>query len=285
MAYDDRLISIYRPCDYSYKRAYDCPYYSEEKHNGRWVRFTNLGGGPLRAHGHRQNDMGHLTYIDCSALRVDLPPETVVDGELVWPGHFATEVITALKECPEALQFHAFSVPVLQSTDLTGYEYIEARKLVAQYFPLPSIIKRFETRPDLDEALAAVLPNTEGIVLKGCWYSDWWKVKPLHDIDVVVTAIQYGTAGKWAGLPHSIRVGVYCNGRLCDLGTVGIFKNGPKLHSHEIILALTEGDVGRVCQVEYQAVTSGCKLQHAKFIDWRDDKPAEACTKDQLPDV
>jgi hypothetical protein len=283
---DDRKLEVIRPAPYAHSHAYDRPYWVEPKYNGRWVRLTNIGGGPIRCHGHRQNDMGHLTYLDIPQDVIGswfkMPRETALDTEFIWPGHHATEVITAIVSCPDQLVCKPFSSPWFLGHDLRKMAYVEGRDYVRHYIPLVPMLYCFDTRPSLGEALAMVQKGEEGVVLKGAWYDDWWKVKPLSTVDAFITRLNYGTAGKWRGVPNSIRVAVHAPHGVFDIGTVGIFKSCGGKQGHEIIASLSASDIGRTVEVEYQALTSGFKLQHAKFIGWREDKRAEDCNVTQF---
>lgn len=42
------------------------------------------------------------------------------------------------------------------------------------------------------------------------------------------------------------------------------------------------GYKGAVCEVEYQDVASKGRLQHPRFVRWRDDKLAEECFISQI---
>ena len=51
----------------------------------------------------------------------------------------------------------------------------------------------------------------------------------------------------------------------------------------EVRAAISGEDAYRVCEVKYERVGSGGKLQHPRFVAWRDDKLPEQCTADQDP--
>jgi hypothetical protein len=291
----DLALEIYRPRDYNPKRVEADRLHAEVKEDGRWTRITTVDGG-LRVHGHRISDITGLPeYLDLPEdivpAWVKVLPETAVDGELIWPGHPATSVITAIKECPGVLEFHGFAVPKYRGVMKTHVGWEEMRDLTAEVSELLTDEDGvFDRDGDGDmPSVEAILEHVkshptsiEGLVLKGYGYYDWWKVKPVKTIDVVVIALKPGTGGKWQHHVGSLTVAVYD----CDYDnhhTEQIILGDVSGMDDATRLAITRADIGRVCEVEYQDIAAQGKLKFPRFMRWRDDKGPEGCPATQIP--
>lgn len=113
----------------------------------------------------------------------------------------------------------------------------------------------------------------EGWVLKNGSYSEWYKLKPVKTIDVVVYDWKLGN-GKYATKLGAILVGVYRDGVLVPLGSAG---SGFEDHDREDCNV-----VGRVAELEYDSVAAKGKLRFPRFLRWRTDKLPHQCSVEQL---
>jgi len=199
--------------------------------------------------------------------------DTPVDGELVWPGHEASDVPTAVKEKSPELTFTGFRI----LEDLYPHEHhmrvqdlgIAAPKLYGAYTELP------EVHEENMLEYAATL-GYEGWVLKErCKYPSWWKMKLEYTTDVIVMNFKMATAGQYLGGVGSIEAGVFVDGILRPVA----FVSGMKRPVRD---ALTENDFGRVMEIKHNGVLSQGRLRHPRFLRWRDDKNLAECTLEQF---
>lgn len=224
-----------------------------------------------------------------------LPRETAIDGELVWPGHPDSEVPTAIKECPEQLQFKAFAVPIHngKSNIIRGYHFGRVDLRTA----LPSrCIARVGTRWRISsvermvELIEHLLFNceqegSEGFVLKEKHYQGWWKLKSIQEADVVMTDYVISKSDTYYGEVTSVRVGAYKNGELVDMGKVSGFDDEEKDQLTEEYQKFGKSKVKeepRVLRVQYQELAGRGKLKHAFFDSWRPDKNQFECVIEQF---
>lgn len=275
----DHTVDICRPSDYKPHRVTSATLVAEVKSDGRWIRVTTLGYPQLgrRLHGHAHNMVGDFDYLQLPENVVDqwfrkaLPREFAIDGELVWPGHPATEVITAITECPSELEYVGFAVAYADGYTTT-WPYDRGRELLESLVVRTSEIRaRGLTNASYEDMLTLVHAGEEGLVLKGYNYADWWKVKPVFEADCLVVGIKQGNAGKYQDCCGALLL--MAGDPLRDVGRCSGMDEATRF-------AITSSDIGRVCQVEYQSITSRGKFQFPRFVCWRDDKTANDVTKD-----
>ena len=286
---------IYRPKDLkdgSQLKASEV-YYAEVKYDGHWTRLTNIGG-PLRAHTRRvSKKAGMYRYLDLpqeilKSWAPDLPRDTCIDGELIVPGGYATDVSTYLKDpsLHGQLKFIGFAVPYYDGIECVDLDYREmahqltcvipaaCRALLSYQFPPGSPRSMIEShhRIHCDQN-----GPSEGFVLKGKGYDDWWKVKPTKTVDCVITAINMATEGKYAGLCGSLQLGAYnyTGVQLVDLGATSGMDDATRA-------GITKADIGRVVEIKYDSLASKGKLKFPRFLRFRDDKAAEECSIRQV---
>lgn len=213
-----------------------------------------------------------------------MPCSTSVMGELWVPGKPASYVKSALAHRPEELRFSAFSIPKGLGSEAELWEVNEV--LTSWGFCTVDYLvnERCEDRHKLmgrgyfDDPLELLKRNLptdiEGYVLKNSNMSDWWKLKPVKTIDLIVTDLQDGR-GKYLGMVGALHVATKEGYELARVSGM----------SDEIREEITEDDIGRIVEVRYQYVGSQGRLRHPAFIRWRDDKTADGCGVDQDPEL
>jgi hypothetical protein len=187
-----------------------------------------------------------------------------VHGELWAPGVKASSIKTLIKEQADELMFTAWAVEgidpatplekVLRWCDTHTFEY-------APFW-------RYEERP------TALPEYAEGWVFKDGNMLNVVKWKPVKTIDLVVLGIQPGKPGKYFGKVGALIVGI--GDRV--IANVSGMSDAERDE-------MSEADVGKVVEVEYQYVGSGGKLRHPVFVRFRDDKLPSQCLLSQDPDL
>lgn len=112
----------------------------------------------------------------------------------------------------------------------------------------------------------------EGIVFKDGAFNNWSKWKFKNTIDLIVDKLERGTPG----LKHGQGIG---NMQLVT--TEGHNVASVSNMKEQIRSRLSDDDIGRVCEVEYQEVSTRGRLRHPVFLRWRNDKAGEECGLDQ----
>lgn len=237
-----------------------------------------------------------------------------VELELVWPGHEATDVPTALasEDTRRVLEARCFGFPYRGGELLNSWEsqreYLEVLDV-----PLTKVWchEANVAFPTVEEAYRfADACNYEGFIVKQKGEVSeprWWKIKQFDPMDVVVvgaTDAEFGVTGKFDGLIGALVVAVRCRPGEESLSTHEI--GG---HDFRVIAQVSGMDdalrqemtrerddiVGRVCEIYYQRKGStpaggaggGCKedkgLRHPQFSRWRDDKPFDECYDTRVP--
>jgi len=265
----------------------------ERKRDGRWTRIvTSATSRVMRIHGHRLGRLGQVIELEIDdaivfeAWQAPTVPNSVFDGELIWPGHLATAIPTAIKECPEQLRYLPFAVPRLRGQDLTAELYSPARQRCRdEGVELPECLWTIPRDTPLDrikewwsEAAETGQWKTEGFVFKGYFYHDWYKWKPPHRIYAVCVGLGLGRAGKWAGDANGIHLMVLDeHGDEHDLGRCGTgFDDATRK-------ALDRDCIGRVCLVEFDEMTVNRKLKFPRFKGWQPESMRQYAVASQLP--
>lgn len=148
---------------------------------------------------------------------------------------------------------------------------------------------------------ATVTPaDIEGLVIKEDHYRGWYKWKASSTVDLVVTSISPGQ-GKYSGQAGALVGSVWATSTSCKTcppielcrvfsaegATCPICFAPLSLELVEVANVsgmddttranISESDIGRVFECEYQYVGAGGRLRHPRFKRWRDDKPAKEC--------
>lgn len=231
-----------------------------------------------------------------------LPANSQIFAELHCPERFATDVKTMLNESNEDLRLTAFAAPMLGGENLQHAGLITVMQLVEDYGIETPETKLVTSNCKCDHEFLVSVPThdqenllkmavkqkLEGWVLKGGHMSGWYKLKPTKTVDCFVTNTTMSTSASYYGGLKSIDVAVWNNeeghdwlNRQVPLGTVGGgFEAAFRLKYDTAEKRATL--VGRVCEVEYDCLTSGGKLRFPRFLRWRTDKDKEDCDSSQL---
>ena len=216
----------------------------------------------------------HIVEYDWWKALKEIPPMSCVDGELYIPFGNAGDAAHAIAEGLNTLDFMPFAVPVWAGAHITSYSLLYAaeklkRKTSLQFAPFFKLMEHDTEELLIDDAKTL---GIEGWVLKNANYEDWWKVKPTYPIDMVVTKLKWSDSDRYIGTIASLHASVYINDKLTEISCVP----GSSIPDN-IRWEISDKDIGRVLEAEYQEVGNGRRLIHPKFTRWRDDKPADQC--------
>jgi len=209
-----------------------------------------------------------------------LPDNSIVDGEAHIPGGLSSDVPTALTT-GEGWRFSAFALPYIHGDDWRKTDIWTVRSVLADIgFNLSHCVpyaqvyggcgREFFKRDAAERCI-------EGYVLKLSHWLGWYRVKPKKVVDVIVR-------GKVEGNNRHVgRLGAFLIGLLTVTGEyVEVASCGGGFSDEQRDEFWGMDVIGRVCEVEYDSVTSGQRLRFPQFIRWRDDKEASACRLEQL---
>jgi hypothetical protein len=272
-------------------------YYPEVKEAGHRCLYCRDKDGQYHVYGRKLNVK--LTYTDIypkllksHLAQITIPKESVLDLELVWPGHPDSEVATAIKECPEKLIPKIFAAPIWEGDELFGEKslsYVAGRQILFDAIENQSFLTRrahpvMVGGPAFSANNLASLLNTaekfniEGWVLKGASCDQWWKLKGAKELDAFITGFKISDAETRKGLVTALYIGLYYGDKVVELGSCA----GLNLELMEKITANQKKYLNRVIRVQYQEVAGKGKLKHGFFDCFRDDKNKESCTVEQL---
>ena len=211
---------------------------------------------------------------------LSLPDNTIVDGEAHIPGGLSSDVPTALTT-GEGWKLSAFALPYLQGEDWRKMDIWGARERLRFHgFDLTHCVPYAEVYGGCDREffkVDAAERGIEGYVLKLQHWLGWYRVKPKKVVDVIVR-------GKYEGNNrHTGRLGGLNVGLLTETGSwVEIGRCGGGFSDEQRDEFWGRNVIGRVCEVEYDSLTSGSRLRFPQFIRWRDDKEASQCLFSQI---
>jgi DNA ligase D-like protein (predicted ligase)/DNA ligase D-like protein (predicted 3'-phosphoesterase) len=243
-----------------------------------------------------------------------LAPGTVLDGEIVVMSGGKPDMQALLPRLQETrpgtggapVTYIVFDILRRGDEDLTGFPLEERRKILTSAVregPHVVISAPVEGRGG-DYYRAAVAQGLEGVMakMKGSPYEPgvrsgaWLKIRSDKSCECVIAGYTAGRGGR-SPVFGALLLGLFEEGRLVPVGKVGTG------FSDQLLVELMEkfaplvtdapqltGIPGKVvwlepvlvCEVGYMEVTRDRKLRIPRFIRLRTDKPAAACTVDQL---
>lgn len=296
----------------------------EEKLDGIRVQ-VHRDGDAVRVHTRTLDDItGRLPEVTAAALELR-GERFILDGEVISfdgagrPRSFQetagrvgsrTDVATAAREVPVSPVF--FDVLSVDGRDLLDLPFSERHAELARLVPEPMRVRRTVVSGPGDlgaaeEFLAETLERGhEGVVVKGldAPYSagrrgaSWLKVKPVHTLDLVVLAAEWGH-GRRTGKLSNLHLGARtADGGFAMLGkTFKGMTDAMLTWQTERLRELAVGESGHVVTVRPELVVeiaydglqrssrypAGVTLRFARVIRYREDKrPEEADTVEAL---
>ncbi len=203
---------------------------------------------------------GQCRHCPWMAFLYALPVGTRVEGELYVPGKPASYVKSALAK-REQMRYSVFAIPQLNHKPMHS-EPLEWAKDICTWAGLefaPFNNEQLSRRALLDYAEYF---GYEGWVLKTANYKNWYKLKPIRTIDLLVTGTVDGE-GKYLGAVGAL----VCN--TADGFEIAKVSGMTDLQRYEMVL---DDPTGRIVEVLYQYVGSQGRLRHPRFVRFRDDK-------------
>ena len=239
--------------------------YVETKEQGHFHFLARDSEWKYHVYGRRLNVYGE--YADIydkleAAPLPEIPPETVLAFELVWPGHPDSSVPTAIKQCPEQLRAIALGVPIYCGRvqfGITSIDYLPGRELMEKMVGAENCVEYLgyedvSSPEDLGQLITGLLLKakeecTEGYVFKTMHYVGWWKLKVIRDVDLFILDFKISDAETRTGLVTSVEVGVMdVDGSIASIGSV----SGFELEEMERMTNDMAGYKNRVLRVIYQ---------------------------------
>lgn len=252
-------------------------------YNGQAVRFVQVKLNGYYCEVYRGNSSAEVYFKSrgenlfsklpavISAAILRLPAGTILRAELYAPGVPATSVPAMLRDGDARLMLTVFEVPSLATR-----EFDEPMRVVAAA-GLPFVeFYRQTDRPrryseDLLEDASEKL-GAEGFVLKNYHGEDGYKYKPIRTVDAVVVGFKTSKSATFAGGIQSLDAAI--DGRVIASVCSGL--------SSEIRFADPASLMGKVMEIEYQAIAAKGRLQHPRFVRFRNDKTAAMCNFNQF---
>lgn len=281
--WDKNLILFRKPQVYDPRvpRTYE---YVQAKCDGRRVIICRRDDCEHRLHVFTTNgiDIG-AQLVQCPwfhELRNKLPEYHWLDGELFLEEEGREQLSTALAEESKEIRFGAFGYSNLAwNSPPSGLRSVLDR--LKQHM-LPTSLcenahgellrQQVEDPHNALKNVAQLGTHFDGVVFKNGMYGGWAKYKHKLTIDLIVTAIEPGK-GKYKGMAGSLECSVFDGPVVANVSGM----------TDEERQAITLNDIGRVVEVEYERVGSAGRLQHPRFVAWRDDKAPEDCGLEQDP--
>lgn len=233
------------------------------------------------------------------AIRLPEFDGTLLDGELIWPGHGSAEVSSAIAASPDELEYVVFDCLFFGGEDIRGCSLDQRQELARE--TVTSIRKKYwhqvganqtrfvEQRPNdrsiYDEWIAG---GIEGTILKRCdskYYEAgrWRKAKAKVTVDaIIINYIQQKAGGsptkgikpKPTGRATGFMVGLKRGKKIVP---VGWMRGIPKADKDDGMRLFKEKYKGRVVEMIVSG-WDGSRFRWGKFERWRDDKSPDTCT-------
>jgi DNA ligase D-like protein (predicted ligase) len=239
---------------------------------------------------------------------------TVLDGEIVVMARGKPDMQALLQRLQETrpgtgaapVTYIVFDILSRGDEDLTRLPLIDRRKiLLSAVREGPHVVISTPIEGQGEEYYrAAVAQGLEGVMAKkkdsryepGIRSGAWLKIRADRSCDCVIAGYTAGSGGRSPAF-GALLLGLYENGKLIPVGKVGtgfsdrllgeLMEKFAPLVTAEPQLPGISGRVVwlepvLVCEVGYMEVTRDRKLRIPRFLRLRNDKPAAACTADQL---
>ena len=276
------------------------------------VRAVALVGTTLSLRSRNQAELaGQFPEL---AELLTLAPHTVLDGEIVVMRNGKPDMQALLSRLQSGLPatgappvtYIVFDILERDGKDLTGLPLLERLRILREAVEEGSHVvlsEPVEGRGE-DYYRAAMAQGLEGIMAKrkdsryepGIRSGAWLKIKAQKSCDCVIAGYTPGHGGRGPAF-GALLLGMYEEGVLVPVGKVGtgfsdrlladlMEQFGPLVSSVPRLTGVRETVVWLepvlVCEVGYMEVTRDRKLRIPRFLRLRTDKPASACTTDQL---
>ena len=245
-----------------------------------------------------------------------LAPGTVLDGEIVVMSSGKPDMQALLARLQERapgpgaapVTYLVFDILCHNGEDLTRQPLTERRRILRKAVQEGShvVISEPVAGQGGDYYRAAVAQGLEGIIAKredspyepGVRSGAWLKIKATKTCDCVIAGYTQGRGGRSPAF-GALVLGLYDGRSLVPAGKAGTGFSDRQLSGLMKAFAplVVPGphfpgfpkttvwlDPVLVCEVRYLAVTKDRKLRMPRFVRMRNDKPAAACTADQLAD-
>jgi ATP-dependent DNA ligase len=214
---------------------------------------------------------GQVPYIE-DGLRLALPPNTVLDGELIHPtGWGAVQSAMTTKGGGPGLTFVCFDVLQVNGNDLRGLPWENRRQVLEMVDPWPAHAYLTPTGTATAETHIKMLDlGMEGSVVKrrasiyeGRRSPSWLKLKAIASEDCQIIGFEDGKNGR-SGEVGAIVVKL-------DSG-VTTTASGMTDDMRKDMLANPDNYLGKIVEIVHNGVLDSGKLRHPRFKRLRDDR-------------
>lgn len=227
---------------------------------------------------------------------------TLLDGELIWPGHGSAEVSSAIAATPDKLEYVVFDCLFFGGEDIRGCPLSQRQELAKEAVSSANgtgerRIRFVEQMPN-DKSIfdAFVRGGVEGTILKrlDSKYHEagrWRKAKSKVTVDaIIINYIQQKAGGsptkgikpKPTGNASGFMVGLKKGRKIVP---VGWMRGLPKGDKQDGMRLFKDNYKGRVVEMAVSG-WDGTRFRWSKFERWRDDKSPDTCTfKTQIEEI
>jgi ATP-dependent DNA ligase len=249
-----------------------------------WRGIIHFDGERVRVYGGRNGSdyTGRVPYLEKELAEV-LPPDSVVDGELIVPtgwGDVQSIMSTQRPHWPlqsqSRVQFYMFDVLRANGIDSRKYPW-EQRRHAVEKFATGELVQPTVLLPATTVSLeAALVAGFEGLVIKDPKSpyvnarSTWWtKVKPQLTTEARITGFKPGkVGGEWDGKVGAFEI------ELLENGAKTTIKCGTN-ERHEDATDHPENWKGRIIEIKHHGLAAKTGVpRHPQFYRLRSDLEA-----------